>query len=121
MNKNALEWAVFAISLALIAVCVGVLGYEGLTRADNPPSIVATVGRIVHGTNGFAVEVVARNSGDRTAEHVHLELTIEGTADHAEAVVAYVPYRSERRAWLMLPSDPRNRRLVVRVLGFEEP
>lgn len=121
MNKNALEWVVFAASLAAIAVCVGVLGYEQLANTGAPPRLTATVAQIVEQPSGFAIEILIQNGGDRTAENVHLEITIEQTPDRAEAVVAYVPYRSQRRAWLVLPTDPRGRRLVVRVLGFEEP
>ena len=121
MKKNALEWSGFAISLGLIAVCVGVLGYEQLTRADSPPRLTAAVERVIEQPAGFALEVLVQNSGDRTAENVQLEITVEGTAERAEAVVAYVPYRSQRRAWLVLPSDPGDRRVIVRVLGFEEP
>ena len=121
MNKNALEWAVFAASLVAILVCVGVLGYEQLTHGGAPPRLTATVASVVEQPEGFGVEILIRNGGDRTAENIHLELAIEGTPDRAEAVVAYVPYRSQRRAWLVLPTDPRSRRLLVRVLGFEEP
>ena len=121
MKKNALEWSVFAISLGLIVVCVGVLGYEQLTRTDRPPHVTAAVAQIVEQPEGFAIEVVVQNGGDRTAENVRIEIVVDGTPERGEAVVAYVPYRSQRRAWLVLPSDPRHRRLVVRVLGFEEP
>lgn len=121
MKKNALEWSVFAISLCLIAVCIGVLGYEQVTRTGRPPQITATIQRIDQQPAGFALEILVRNSGDRTAENVQVEVSVGGTTERAEAVIAYVPYRSERRAWLVLPSDPRDRRLVVRVLGFEEP
>jgi uncharacterized protein (TIGR02588 family) len=121
MKKNALEWVVFAVSLAAIAVCVGVLGYEELMNTGAPPRLAATVASVVEQPAGFAIEILIQNGGDRTAENIHLEVTIEGTPERAEAVVAYVPYRSQRRAWLVLPTDPRSRRLVVRVLGFEEP
>jgi uncharacterized protein (TIGR02588 family) len=121
MKKNALEWVVFAVSLVVIAVCVGVLGYEQLTNQGAPPHLTATVAGVVAQPAGFGVEILIQNGGDRTAENIHLEVTIEGTSDRAEAVVSYVPYRSQRRAWLVLPTDPRSRQLVVRVLGFEEP
>ncbi len=121
MKKNALEWSVFAISLVLIAVCVGVLGYEQLTRTDGPPRITVAVERVVAQPDGFGLEVVVQNSGDRTAENVRFEIVLEGASERAEALVAYVPYRSQRRAWLVLQSDPRSRRFVIRVLGFEEP
>ena len=121
MKKNALEWAVFAASLVAIVVCIGVLAYEQWANKGAPPRLTATVAGVVEQPAGYGVEILIQNGGDRTAENVQLEVTIEGTPDRAEAVVAYVPYRSQRRAWLVLPTDPRSRRLLVRVLGFEEP
>jgi uncharacterized protein (TIGR02588 family) len=120
MKKNALEWSVFAVSLGLIAVCVGVLGYEQLTRTNTPPNVMATPGDVQPRPGGFAVEVIVRNTGDRTAAGVHLSATIRGTDDTAEAVAEYVPYRSTRRLWVTFRSDPRDRAVDVRVLGYQE-
>jgi uncharacterized protein (TIGR02588 family) len=121
MKKNIVEWIVFGVSLALIAAMVGLLGYEQMTRRHSPPLLSVAIGEVVQGPNGFAVELVVANAGDRTAESVQVEASIEGTPDRAEVVVQYVPYRSTRRAWVILPSDPRRGRLIIRVLGFEEP
>ncbi len=121
MKKNALEWSVFAASLMAIAACIGVLTYEQVTYTGGPPRITATIGSVTEQPGGFAVEVIVRNDGGATAENLQLEVTIEGAPERAEAVVAYVPYRSQRRAWLVLATDPRGRGVVVRVLGFEEP
>jgi uncharacterized protein (TIGR02588 family) len=121
MKKNVLEWSIFAISLVLIAVCVGVLGYEQLTRTDSPPNVLATIGQVMERPDGFAVEIIIENTGDRTASAIHLQLSDEANNEQATAVIEYLPYRSTRRAWLILPTDPRGDGIRVRVLGYEEP
>lgn len=121
MNKNLLEWTVFGVSLALIAACVIVLGYEQATRTSQPPSIEARVGEVIERGDGFAVELIVRNTGDRTAQAVQLEVTVRGTSERAETTLQYVPYRSQRRAWVIFADDPRRSTIIVRVLGFEEP
>ena len=121
MKKNLLEWIVFGLSLGLIAAIVGLLGYEQMTSHNTPPQVSVAMGEVVAGPNGFSVELVVENSGDRTAEAVQVAAWLEGSSDRTEVVVQYVPYRSKRRAWVILPSDPRRGRLITRVLGFEEP
>ena len=121
MTKNPLEWTVFGISLVLIALCVGVLGHEAWTRSGSPPSVSARIGQVLERPDGFAVEIIVENTGDRTAAGVHLRLSAAAPDAQAEAVVDYVPYRSTRRAWLTLRADPRQTGARVRVLGYEEP
>lgn len=121
MKKNLTEWIVFALSLALITAIVGLLVYEQMTIGNLPPQLSVAAGEVVQGPDGFAVELIVANAGDRTAESVQVEALLEGTPHRAEVVVQYVPYRSTRRAWVILPSDPRHGRLIIRVVGFEEP
>lgn len=121
MTKNPLEWSVFTVSLGLVAACLGILGYEQLTRTDLPPSLTVAVGQVLTRPDGFAVELVVRNSGDHTAAAVRLAVAIDGQDADTGAVIEYVPYGSTRRAWIMLRDDPRRRALTVRVLGYEEP
>ena len=121
MQKNPLEWTVFGTSLLLIALCLGVLGYEHWTRSGSPPFITARIGEVLERPGSFAMEILVQNSGDRTAAGVHVQLLLEETDEQAEAVLDHVPYRSTRRAWLSTRADPRQHHAQVRVLGYEEP
>lgn len=123
MNKNTLEWAVFAISLVLIAGVAGLLLRQQFTGGQSPPSIAVTAGAAVATAGGFAVPLDVRNEGDTTAEEVTVEVSLrwEGGEERAEATLPYVPYRSRRRAWVVFPRDPRDGRLATRVLGYREP
>ena len=122
-RKNALEWSVFAASLALILVVVIVLVHAHVTSEDRPPSIAVSIGDAIQAPEGYAVPLLVRNEGDRTAEDVHLEVVLATAAgeERATAVISFVPHRSERRAWVTFSRDPAAGRLTLRVLGYEEP
>jgi uncharacterized protein (TIGR02588 family) len=123
MNKNTLEWAVFALSLALIAGVAGLLLRQQFTGSHSPPSIAVTAGAAVATAGGFAVPLDVRNVGDTTAVGVTIDVSLrwEGGEERGEATLPYVPYRSRRRAWVVFRQDPRDGRLAARVLGYREP
>ncbi|MBA2305905.1 MAG: hypothetical protein H0W08_25195 [Acidobacteria bacterium] len=123
MNKNRLEWTVFAVSLALIAGVVSLLVYQHFASGDAPPSIFVTAGPAITTGGGFAVPFDIRNEGDVTAEDVRVEATLNwpGGSERGETVVPLVPYRSHRRAWIAFTRGPAGATLHPRVLGFREP
>lgn len=123
MKKNTLEWLVFAASAALILSCVGLLTYQQLSGGGSPPSLSVATAEIVETTGGFAVAVRVRNDGDTTAQEVAIEATLTwlGGSEQSGITVAYVPYHSHRRGWLVFSHDPRSARLDVRVVGYREP
>lgn len=123
MKKNTLEWTVFGISLVLIVGVVILLVHEHFAGGDRPPSIAAHAGEAVATAGGYAVPIDVRNDGDTTAEDVHVEgeLTWAGGIERGEAVLSFIPYRSQRRAWIAFSHDPRNGKLQVRVRGYREP
>ena len=122
MNKNRLEWSVFGVSLALIALVAGLLLHEHFTTGNGPADISLTLGTPVLSRQGHAVPIEVRNTGDRSAEDVHLSVTLPGAQPETSDVsVPFVPYRSARRAWVMFSRDPGGARLEARVLGYREP
>ena len=123
MKKNTLEWIVFATSAALILCCVALLIHRQLSGSGSPPSISVATGEIVETTGGYAVAVRVQNDGDTTAEEVAVEATLSwpGGEEHGEITLAYVPYHSHRRAWIVFTRDPRQARLDARVIGYREP
>ena len=123
MKKNTLEWAVFGASVALIAGVTVLLLYQHFTEGDDPASLVTTAGKAVETAGGYAVPIDVRNRGDVTAEDVRVQatLTFEGGAETGEAVLPYVPYRSQRRVWIAFSRNPGAGTLTVRVLGYREP
>jgi len=122
MNKNRLEWTVFAISVALILMVAGLLLYEQVTNLNRPANLTIVVGDPVAMAQGYAVAVDVRNGGDMSAEDVHVSVTAGGAeAQESDVTFPYVPYRSARRGWVMFSRNPGTARLEARVLGYREP
>jgi uncharacterized protein (TIGR02588 family) len=123
MKKNALEWTVFGISVALIVAVASLLLHQQFTGGQEPASLVAATGTPIETAGGHAVPVDVRNEGDTSAEDVRLEATLESAAgtETGEALIPYVPYRSQRRVWITFSTDPRRGTVTVRVLGYREP
>jgi uncharacterized protein (TIGR02588 family) len=122
MNKNRLEWTVFAISVTLILIVAGLLVYEEVTSLNRPADLTIVVGEPVAMAQGYAVPLDVRNSGDTSAEDVHVSVIVGGTeAEESDVTFPYVPYRSTRRGWVMFSRSPGTARLEARVLGYREP
>ena len=122
MNKNVLEWTVFGVSVAIIAVVAGLLLHRHFTARGRPADIMLTVGLPVASSEGYSVPIDVRNEGDTAAEDVHIAVALRtGTAEESDLTIPYVPYRSSRRGWVMFSRDPGTARLDARVLGYREP
>lgn len=123
INKNWLEWTVFGISAALIALVIGFLIFESATIGHALPDIEVHTGTPEARTGYFAVPLEVTNKGDQTAEGVHIEVVLRsaGKEDRADLEIAFLPRRGSREAWVTFKTDPRQGTLETRVLGYEKP
>jgi uncharacterized protein (TIGR02588 family) len=123
VEKNWVEWCVFAVSAALIAGVISFLVYESVTIGDAPPDIHVQVGAPEQRAGYFAVPVHTTNKGDHTAEGVHIEvvLSANGTEERGDFEIQFLPRRGSREAWVTFKTDPRRGTLEARVLGYEKP
>lgn len=119
---STLSLAVAAISGGLIVLLVGYLGVQTV-RDDAPPAIdveVAQPEARVSGGEGY-VPVDVRNSGDRPAAEVEIEIRFG--ADHADGVtertrVDFLSGGESRRVWVI---GPPGADVTARVVGYQEP
>ena len=125
LEKNWLEWIVFAASLVLVLSTLGYLVYDGATLGDSPAKIEFQLGQPQPQSNHFMVPVKVINRGDETAEGVHIEVTLESGGkeqESAEFELAFLPRHSTREGWVTFKTDPRSvEQMQARVLGFEKP
>lgn len=125
LEKNWLEWLVFAASLVLVLTTLGYLVYDGATFGNTPPSIEFQLGQPQPRKNHFMVPVSAINRGDETAEGVQIEVTLESGGKEQESAsfeIAFLPRHSTRKGWVTFKTDPRSvEQMQARVLGFEKP
>lgn len=124
VEKNWLEWSVFGVGLVLVAATLAYLVYDGATLGDAPPAVEVRLGTPQAGKHNFLVPLVVTNHGDKTAEGVLVEVTLEseGAApEQSELTFAFLPRRASREGYVTFQTDPRAARLRARVLGYEEP
>jgi uncharacterized protein (TIGR02588 family) len=126
LQKNWVEWSVFAVGLVLVVSVLAYLAYEGATMGNDPPIIEVRLGTPEQRTHNFIVPVTVLNNGDETAEGITIEVTLENAASGGEPVrgeltIAFLPRRATREGWVTFQQDPRAARLTARVLGYEKP
>ncbi len=127
LQKNWVEWAVFAVGLVLVLSALVYLVYDGATMTSDPPSIEVRLGVPEQRTHNFVVPVTVTNHGDTTAEGVTVEVLFESDgasgepAARGELTIAFLPRRATREGFVTFQRDPRGARLTARVLGYEKP
>jgi uncharacterized protein (TIGR02588 family) len=89
-HKNALEWAVFALSLALVLGLAGFIGYEAL-GAGGEAALAVELGEPVARGGRLEVPVTVHNRGDGAVEDVLVEVTVLLTGAPAERAELTVP------------------------------
>lgn len=124
-SASPLEWIAAAVGLALIVGLLAVIGWEAWRgEPGRTPEIEVRLVRIVASAGGFAVEIEAFNRSGGSAQSVEVEgeLTGGGALDETSSVTFdYVPGHSRRSGGLFFRRDPRQGRLELRALGFQEP
>jgi len=124
IQKNWLEWMVFAIGFVLVALTLGYLTYAGVTLGDTPPSLEVRLGTPEQSPHNFIVPVTVINHGDETAGGVRIEVVMVSGSDEkerSELEIPFVPRHSTREGWVTFEQDPRTAQLKARVLGYEKP
>ena len=98
-QKNWLEWTVFAISAVLILAVVGFLAYESATIGKKPPDIHLHIGQVEPRQGYFAVPLEVTNTGDQTAEGVHLEVVLKTSEgeERADLEIQFLPRRADAK------------------------
>lgn len=123
LEKNTLEWSVFAVSCALVFAVIAYLTYVAITLGTSPPQIKVAVGKAAPDGEYFRVPVTVHNQGDQTAEGVNVEVESQqnGETETAEFEVPFLPRHSEREGAVLFKNDPRKGKLKARVLGYQKP
>ena len=125
LQKNWVEWAVFALGLLLVTSTLAYLAYDAATITDAPPSIEVRAGQPQQRPHNFIVPVSLINHGDQTAEGVLVEVVLESGGqekERGEFTVAFLPRHSTREGWVAFQTDPRTvEQVKARVLGYEKP
>lgn len=124
IQKNWLEWIVFALGLILVSCTLGYLIYAGASMGHESPSIEVRLGIPEQRQFNFIVPVTVINHGDETAEGVRIEVVMEGGGKEearGELDIAFLPRHATQEGWVTFEKDPRTAKLKARVLGYQKP
>ena len=124
LQKNWLEWLVFAVSCVLVVATLGGLGFLALTQGDAPPKLKLSLGAPFAVAQGFQVPIRVENWGDQTAQDVQIEVEfrpVRGEKETSDFTLAFVPRHSQREGWVAFSQKPQKNELTARVLGFQKP
>jgi uncharacterized protein (TIGR02588 family) len=125
IQKNFLEWTIFAFSLLLIVgifiyLTIEVVRYEPLSPDLN-------VSYVLDPTDNtpYRYHFTVNNSGGETAEDVKIKATLEESGkviEEVEVDIAFLPRRSRREGWIVFQENPaRVDSVRIRVTGFKRP
>lgn len=125
LQKNWLEWVIFAVGVVLVASTLGYLIYDAATVSEAPPKIEIKLGTPQAQSQQFIVPVSVKNTGDQTAENVQIEVVLESSGEEqerGEIQIAFLPRRAMREGWVTFQTDPRTAESIkTRAVGFEKP
>jgi uncharacterized protein (TIGR02588 family) len=126
LQKNGLEWSVFALSLMLVIGTLGYLTWAALMQSDEPAQLEVRLGEPQQRKEQFAVPVSVLNDGDRTAEGVVVEVSLENDSgqevETSQFEIAFVPRHSTREGEVLFKQNPQiAANVTARVLGYETP
>jgi uncharacterized protein (TIGR02588 family) len=118
-----LEWVASGVGLLLALIVFGLVGWQTMNGASEPPAISVEVGNVTQVPGGFRVEFRARNTSGSAGAQVEIEGILSGgEADEISRVVFdYVPGRSARQGGLFFIRDPRSGHLSLRARGYSVP
>lgn len=125
LEKNWLEWLIFAVSLLLVISTLGYLIYDAKLSSETPPNIEVQLGETQPQGQNFLVPVIAINKGEQTAETVQIEVVLEKDGkeeESAELEIQFLPRGAKRSGWVTFETDPRTvDKIKSRAVGFEKP
>jgi uncharacterized protein (TIGR02588 family) len=122
-EKNALEWMVFAVSVALTVSIAVYLLVAAANHQHAPPDLRASFGDAELTEAGVRMPVYVHNHGETTARAVIVEVSVPAAkAAPGQLEMDRVPPDAVRGGWVILDvtleqaADAR-----VRIVGFEAP
>ena len=124
MRRNWLEWAILAVSIAVIVMLVGYLAIAGLS-GSGPPALRAEVGpagAAAGPDGGWLVPVEVRNDGGTAAVGIVVEgtATVSGEEEVSELTIDVLAAESEVQVVLGFGGQPDGD-ISLRIVGYETP
>jgi len=124
MRQNAVEWAVLALSVAVIVALVAALVVDGVGDKGAPPrpTIVVHEAHAQATGGGWLVPATIGNDGDQAAEQVTVEAAaeVDGVQQTSQAEVDFLPSGATIEVAFGFTDRPDGE-VTVRVIGYRLP
>lgn len=125
-GRPAAEWITLGLSIAVVALVVGLASWLYLRSDDEPPIIVVeTMLDDVRQADGdWYLPIEIRNEGDRTVANaiVQGELdTGDGDPQVAEITITYLAEGERTGATFVFADSPSSGTLTIRVTSYTDP
>ena len=118
-KKNALEWAVFGVSLVLLIGLIVFIIRDAAADQGNPAQINVELGQPAAEGQRFRVPVHVTNVGDEPAEEVGIEVMLGD--ETSLLTIGLLPSHSQEQGNVFFSNDPRSGELRHRVVGYLAP
>lgn len=123
-EKNAVEWAVFGLSLLLVLAAGAMLAYDAATQAGSPPALSVRTGAPAARGASLQIGVLVENAGGAAAEDVLVEVTVRqagGVEERAELSVPLLPRHAVREGVVSVPRAGAVESVEGRVVSYGLP
>jgi uncharacterized protein (TIGR02588 family) len=125
-DRSPAEWVSFGISLAVLLIVVGLLGYEHFTRGSAPPALAVQprLQEVRHEGDRYYLPVEVMNTGDGTAGDVLVEVTLAAPGqdeEQAEFTILFLAGGQRTTGTVILQGDPTQGDLQAEVHSYTTP
>lgn len=126
-GRSVAEWTTLGISVAILLVVVGLVGYQQLFGASQPAAIEVTprLQQVRQEGDAYYLQVDVTNKGDRTAEDVRVEVSLTSDGRHqkmsSELRIMFLAGHETSRGTVVFGEDPRRGVLTTEVVSYLQP
>ncbi len=125
LEKNWLEWTVFALSAVLVSGILAYLFFDMATVTRTAPHIVVSLGASKTQQNHYLIPLIVRNHGVQTAQQIEIHVSLQKGGkeqEQARVLIDFLARGSSRNAWVGFKSDPYLAdKIVARVISYQTP
>jgi len=125
VQKNALEWSVFAVSGLVLLFVFGYLGYHAWTSEGEPADIDIQLGESRPQDGRYVLPLTLRNRGGQSVQDVEVEVNLLAggvTTETAAITMPFLPRQSARGGWIVFDSDPAQaEEIEALIVGYVAP
>jgi uncharacterized protein (TIGR02588 family) len=119
-----IEWIVSSTGTILFMFTLGFVLYNAVFGNGTPANINLRTLSVQQNGTDYLITIEAFNKGDASVEGLEVEVTLLDNGNEVEKGVTtfdYVPGNSKRKGGIFFRNNPKEYKIELRPLGFEEP